>query len=95
MSIPEKILMERTGHLSVDLLLYYQRPPEEQKAMVWHALDDGKKLSEMGSEDMLSLERSCVAQNEEKEGKGVLMASRNGNVITIQNCTMNINNFSV
>ena len=95
MGIPEKMLMERTGHRSVDSLLRYQRPSEEQKAMVSHALDDGKRLSELGSEDMPSLKRSCVPHKEEKEGKEVPMVSRNGNVITFQNCTMNINNFNV
>ena len=95
MGIPEKMLMERTGHRSVDSLLRYQRPSEEQKAMVSHALDDGERLSEMGSEDMPSLKRSCVPQNEEKKAKEVPMASRNGNVISFQNYTMNINNFNV
>ena len=93
--VPEKMLMERTGHRSVDSLLRYQRPSEEQKAMLSHALDDGKRLSELRSEDLLSLKRSCVAQNEEKEGKVVPMVSCHGNVITFQNCTMNINNFNV
>ena len=95
MGIPEKMLMERTGHRSVESLFRYRRPSEEQKTMVSHALDYGKRLSEMDSEDMPSLKRSCVVQNEEKEEKGVPMEGHNENVITFQNRPMNINNFNV
>ena len=92
--IPEKLLMERTGHRSVASLHQYQRPSEEEKMFVSHLLDDGEKGNEGATEDTRTFKRLCVGRKEDVE-KAVSTTTGKGSVITFQNCTMHINNFNL
>ena len=58
--IPDKLLMERTGHRSVSSLHVYQRPTEYQRKVVSLAPDDDVTVT-----DVPSSKRVCQSNQEE------------------------------
>lgn len=83
LGIPDKMLMERTGHRSVSSLHMYQRASEEQKELVSTVLENCEKMG-----DEPKPKRLCISKEEEAP----ISSARVSNVI-FSNCSLHIDKF--
>jgi hypothetical protein len=90
MGIPEKLVMERTGHRSLASLHYYQHPSEKLREMVRDIVTGTNKTDEEDVKPSLKMKRMPCKQQEsddsEDDNVDKAKSSKRMRVFSFSNC---------